>query len=126
MLLASTQQVDFLPDELLTTSDTPIQVSESFTGLDIIWVSVMNLFIGIGFAIALVALGIAILGYVQSGGSPESRKKANNAILWALIGMCIIIVASSIRTALINTLGLESVDIPSPPPYLDPDNSGPQ
>lgn len=55
--------------------------------------------------IAVIVLVIAGFMYVTSAGSPDKAKKAKNAILGAVIGLVLILLAFSITAIVMGALG---------------------
>lgn len=123
-LFAST---DFDPVNFLSESN--VEDVYTIRNIRLLSLFIFDIFIAIGFTVTLIFIGVAALNYVQSGTKPENRSKANNAILWAVIGLAVVLISGSIRYVIVQTLGLDSVDLPAAtptPPYLDPANPGPQ
>lgn len=59
---------------------------------------------GVAGAIALLVITIAGLRYVLSQGDPQSTAKAKNAIIYALIGLVVIISAAVIVAFLVGNV----------------------
>jgi heme/copper-type cytochrome/quinol oxidase subunit 2 len=57
---------------------------------------ILNTVYGVAGIIAVIAIIGAGFIYTTSGGSPENIKKAKNAIIYAVIGLIIVIMAFSI------------------------------
>ncbi|HUC89962.1 MAG TPA: hypothetical protein VMR45_04125 [Patescibacteria group bacterium] len=65
---------------------------------------VLNIVYAITGSIAFLVLTIAGLRYVVSRGAPQEVAKAKNAIIYALVGLVITIVAASITNFVVGAL----------------------
>lgn len=64
----------------------------------------LNVAFGVAGAIALLIITIAGLRYVLSQGDPQTTAKAKNAILYALIGLVVIVFSRVILAFLIGNV----------------------
>lgn len=64
----------------------------------------LNVAFGVAGAIALVIITLAGLRYVLSQGDPQTTAKAKNAILYALIGLIVVVFSRVILAFLIGNV----------------------
>lgn len=69
----------------------------------------LNVILGVGFSLSIVAMAYSAYMYILSGGNPEMTKKAWNAFLWGFIGGVIILGSVALKRMVLNAIG---VDIP--------------
>lgn len=64
----------------------------------------LNIAFGVAGAIALIIITIAGLRYVLSQGDPQTTAKAKNAILYALIGLIVVVFSRVILAFLLGNV----------------------
>lgn len=64
----------------------------------------------IGISVAVIVILIAGINFITSEGEPEKVNKAQRMILYAVIGIAIMILANGIISLVRNTLGGDSQD----------------
>ena len=73
-------------------------------------IGVVNLMIGVGVSIAIIAIAYAFLQYTTSAGDPDKISKAGRALIWAVIAAFVSLAAVAIKTGFFGALGaFESV-----------------
>lgn len=65
---------------------------------------ILNPLIRLMFAVALVVFLWGIIEYIKGAGSPDSRKKGTNHILWGLVGLFIMVSVYGILALFKNTI----------------------
>lgn len=64
---------------------------------------IMNVIYMIAVVVAVIVIIIAGILYATSSGDPGKTTKAKNAILYAIIGLVVVIVAYTVTTIVMNT-----------------------
>ncbi len=61
----------------------------------------------LAFYIAPILFIVAGVMYYLAGGNPEQAKKATDMVKWTLIGVAVVIIASSIQSLVTNFMGVD-------------------
>lgn len=86
----------------LSASDVGLQGSQ-VSNADNAWVGLMNTVYSVAGIVAVITIIIGGFLYVTSNGEPEKIKRAKNAILYAVIGLVVVIMAFAITQLIIGT-----------------------
>lgn len=78
---------------------------------------IVNLVIGVGFSVGLLAISYSFVMYVLSGGNPDKTKKAWNAFLYGVIGTAIAIGVFALKNIVVGAFGVSSTDIEGMPGF---------
>jgi len=65
---------------------------------------ILNPLIKLMFAVAVVVFLWGIIEYIKGSGSPDSREKGTQHILWGLVGLFIMVSVYGILTLFKNTI----------------------
>lgn len=66
--------------------------------------TILNIVFGIGGALALLVLVVSGLRYITSAGDPQKTSKAKNGVIYAVIGLALLIISRSIVSYVVNNL----------------------
>jgi len=72
---------------------------------------VLNVLMGIGFAISIVAIAFSAILYTMSGGDPEKTSRAWRAFINGVIAAAISIGAVAIKVIVLKAFGVETTGI---------------
>ena len=72
---------------------------------------IINLVIGIGFSISMLAVALSFVMYVLSGGDPDKTKKAWNAFLYGIIGAAISLGVVALKIIVVKAFGIDDPNI---------------
>jgi len=79
--------------------------------------AVINLIIGVGFSIGILAIAYSMLMYVLSCGNPDKTKTAWNAFLYGVIGTAFAIGVFALKNIVVRAIGVNSADIEGMPGF---------
>jgi hypothetical protein len=82
--------------QLVSKDQVNIPKTEFKGGADGTFVSVMNVFLGICGAIAVLMIAIGGIKYIMSMGEAGATKRAKDTILYAFIGLFVVLLAGAI------------------------------
>ena len=85
-------------------SDTDVNVPR-VTGYQALIENVLQIVFATTTIIAVLIITIAGITYVVSGGNPETTSRAKDAILYALIGLAVSLLALTIVTYVLGRVG---------------------
>ncbi|MFC1756182.1 hypothetical protein ACFLZK_02200 [Patescibacteria group bacterium] len=72
---------------------------------------VINLVIGLGFSISMVAITISFVMYVLSEGDPDKTKRAWSAFLYGVIGAALSLGIVALKTIVVKAFGINDTNI---------------
>lgn len=84
-------QINYSPLPTVTATDNTLQ-------------TILSVIFGLAGAVALIFIAIGGFRYIVSKGDPSGTAQAKNTILYAIIGLIVVIVSFSIITFVINRL----------------------
>lgn len=85
--------------------------SSSISSISDIFGIVLNVLIGVGFAISLASIGYSAIMYILSAGDPKAVSQAWNAFIWGVFAASFSIGALAIKSAIIGLIGTTSTEI---------------
>jgi hypothetical protein len=68
-----------------------------------------NLFIIIAFGLSVVSLALSLVQFATSSGDPKQAQKAQNGIMWSVLGMIIALLAFALKAIFIKFAGIADV-----------------
>lgn len=77
---------------------------------------IVNIVIGVGFSISLVAIALSAVMHVLSGGDPDKTKRAWNAFLYGAIGAAFSLGIVALKNIVIRAFGIDDPNIINGPP----------
>jgi hypothetical protein len=99
--------------------DNSLVPAHNFSTVGGIGYAILNILIGIGFSIAVIAVAYAGFLFANSSGDPKSAKKAYDTFLYGAIAMALVVGAVALRVLISQGIfGIVTPDIVSTtPPY---------
>lgn len=82
--------------QLISGNDVNIPKTEFKSGANGTFQAGMNVFLGICGAIAVLMIAIGGFKYIMSMGEPSATKKAKDTILYAFIGLFVVLLSGAI------------------------------
>jgi len=103
----STPTDELNPIDILTNENVGITDFTQIGNISTLVGFILNIFIGLGIAVILVCTSFAFVGYITSSGDPKQLEKNNNYLIFSLIGLVIVILSWTVRSAILFTLGVD-------------------
>jgi hypothetical protein len=92
--------------------------SDSIETLGELLGTIINILMGIGFAVGFLALAAGFLQLVLSGGDPKATEKGFSTIKWSIIALVLTVLVFILKSILLNLFGVTDPNVIQPVPNI--------
>lgn len=94
-----------LPVLALAAFNSPTEPGGTITNIDSLWAKVLSFIWPVVIGLSVIMVIVAAITFMTAGGDPEKVASARQALIWAIVGIVVAILAYSIPNIITVAIG---------------------